>query len=105
MCTEKIRTDHQEVGGRDLSDMVLQERLPGLGWRRVAALAGSVPQGELLHSPVHELGDVQGVRLAAVDGIETITLTAINSADPCSIIYADECTAWGVSCPDSAELR
>ena len=27
-------------------------------------------QGELLHSPVHELGDVQGVGLPAVDGID-----------------------------------
>src|SRR5688500_4055831 len=29
-----------------------------------------VTQGELLHSPVHELRDVQRVRIAAVDGVD-----------------------------------
>ena len=37
---------------------------------RVAGLAGSVFQAELLHSPVHELGDVQGVGIAAVDFVD-----------------------------------
>src|SRR4030095_367808 len=27
-------------------------------------------QGELLHPPVHELGDIQGVRIAAVDRVD-----------------------------------